>query len=922
VRIIRDKEELMKGQFMTLGYSLINKIGEGGFGAVYKAIHITTQQIVAIKILHPQMPLATNTLHRQKLRFEREMALCAQLQHPNIVSLLDKGSLGEYLYGVFSYIEGISLKQKLLSYGALRPIDAFNIMMQVLKGLIHAHSRGIVHRDIKPANIMLTVKNAETHALVLDFGIGTLIDQYRNDDFRHLTLTQESLGSPFYSAPEQLTGGTCSYKADIYSWGLTLLECLTGRPVVSALSNASVFIQQLSVIPHAIPTALAKHPVARLLRGVLQKNVYQRLDSAADIHDAMSRLDFTTLITNLAEGSASEVRSFSNQREDLDDTKMVIHNLLDTELTEKKQITVMCIKFDHSPTSAPWSTDDNNLEISEQLFQQHKEQCICIAQNCGATHIRSLGDSLLIYFGYPNVADDDCRLCAKSALEIVCWNARQSTGGQQQSSTNAIHIGVHSGMVLIRHDGVSEGQTTNIAMALSRQAGANQILCSDTTRQILTRHYHCEMYITGNSIISNIPFQTHVLLHERRGETSRITRKKKTLSSFCARQTEFNTLKTWLSEDNAPNHLHIHGETGMGKSWLVAHFYLHCTEHNTQDEHRPKPIIVRCRPEQKQNCLHTIVELLNHRFQLCNLNLYQRTQRLSELLEFTDSSRAKDTLTLLCSWLGYAHLEKVQSSLFSYPDIAKKEVFSALRFLLCLPCEPKQQRKFVYVLDDLHWADPVSLECINDLLSSDQFTNSGHRICSVSNDAFVKNIASLTTKKVSLGKLDETQTRMLLSHIFTPHCIGKDLEKFILEHAEGNPVYVRELAETLKRNGQIQFRKDQVQLRSVHNKVEIPSSLRDQLQQKLDKLKHSKIIVQIASIMGNEFEFNMLLQNIGQNKAQLQFALNELLQSDVICYREHTKQKQFYFKHKLLRNIIYDSAPQTLRQQVQLNLSK
>jgi serine/threonine protein kinase len=922
LRIIISKEDVMKGQFKALGYSLINKIGEGGFGSVFKAIQIKTQQIVAIKILHPQIPLATNTLNRQKLRFDREMALCSQLEHPNIVRFLDKGNLGENFYGVFSYIEGISLKQKLFSYGALYPIDAFNIMMQVLKGLIHAHSLGIVHRDIKPANIMLTVKNSETHVRVIDFGIGTLIDSYHNNDFQKLTLAHETLGSPVYSAPEYLTGRMCCHKADIYSWGLTLLECLTGRPAVSALTIASAFIQQHSVIPHAIPIGLSKHPVARLLRGVLHKNVSQRLDNAADIYRSMSRLDFTTLITNLADESANNDRSLSKRSEDLDDTKMVIHTIIDTELIEKKQITVMCIKFEHPTHSDPLSSDNNDLEIDEQLFQQRKEQCISIAQNFGATHMRSFGDSLLIYFGYPNVNDDDCRLCAKSALEMAYWHARPNKNEQQPSSTHTIHIGVHSGLVLIRHDGVSEGQTSNIAMSLSRQAGANQILCSDATRQILTRHYHCEVYITGNSTIKNMPFQTHVLLQERRSESSRITRKKKALSSFCARQTEFNTLKTWLSEDNAPNHLHIHGETGMGKSWLVAHFYLHCTEHDTHKEHLPKPIIVRCRPEQRQYCLHPIVKLLNLRFRLCNLDLYQRTQRLSELLSFTDSGHSKNTLSLLCSWLGYTHLEEVQSNAFSYPDSGKKEVFCAIRLLLCLPCELKQQRNFVYVIDDLHWADPISLECINDLLSSDQFTSSGHRIFSVSNESFVKDITSLATKKVRLAKLDKIQTHMLLIHIFAPYCVGKDLEEYIFEHAEGNPMYLRELAETLKRNGQIKLIKNELQLSSVHNRVEIPFSLRDQLQQKLDRLKHCKSIGQIASIIGNEFEFKMLLQHFGQNKAQLQSALEELLQSDVICYREHTKQKQFYFKHKLLRNIIYESAPQTLRQQVRLNILK
>jgi predicted ATPase len=360
----------------------------------------------------------------------------------------------------------------------------------------------------------------------------------------------------------------------------------------------------------------------------------------------------------------------------------------------------------------------------------------------------------------------------------------------------------------------------------------------------------------------------------------------------------------------------------MGKSWLVAHLYLHCIEHKTQENHRPRPIIVRCRPEERQYCLHSIVKLLNLRYRLCNLNLYQRTQRLSELLAFTDSNHSENTLSLLCNWLGYAHLEKVQSNVFSYPDSAKKEVLCALLFLLCLPCELNQPGNFVYIFDDLHWADSISLECINDLLSSDQFTTSGHQICSVSNECFVKNITSPATKKVSLAKLNKIQTHMLLSHIFKPNSIGEDLEEIIFEHAQGNPMYVQELAETLRRNGQIQLNKNALQLSSVHNKIVIPFSLRDQLQQKLDRLRHCKSIGQIASIIGYEFDFNMLLQHVDQNKAQLKSALKELVESDVICYQEHTKQKQFYFKHKLLRNIIYDSAPQTLKQRVKLNILK
>lgn len=912
----------MKCRFKTLGYTLINKIGEGGFGSVHKAIHIATGQVVAIKILHPNRTQNTGALTRQELRFERETSLCSQLNHPNIVSLLDKGEIDGQLFAVFPFIEGITLKQQLLSCGVLSPITVFNVMLQVLDGLAHAHDQGILHRDIKPANIMLTSKNTKTHVTILDFGISTVIDSFRDNDYINLTLTQESLGSPSYAAPEQLQGSECSTKTDLYLWGLTLVECLTGQPLVSESSIAAVFQQQLTPTPHALPPSLAQHPVCTLLRQVLHKNPALRLGNAGDLYQLLSQFDFSTLMNNVAETQSSHIPPLSKKSQSLDDTLITNRGLINANLAEKKQVTVMCIRFSHWQHSAPHSigTDNEDIEIFEQLFQQHKDQCISIAQRYGAAQISSLGDTLLCYFGYPNVADDDCRLCAKTALEMIQSMPKHDTRERLSTYNSALHIGIHSGIVLIEHGSISEGKSIKNAMALARQAKMHQILCSDSTQQILKCHYDCEVYIADNILVEDVPFQTYILNYERRSETSRITRKKKILSSFCLRSNEFKQSKDLLTSDTTPRIMNIHGEAGIGKSWLVANLYLYCCGQTNSSTSTLTPLMVRCRSEQKHSCLQPIIGLLNNRYELDKQSLHQRIHHLSDLL--SGHTMQSQTLALLCTWLGYTPLANPQTSQLAPPEAAKKHIFDALCFLLCKADPNDQQGKLIFFVEDIHYSDPVSLEFITHLVTSTAFINFGHCFYSTSRSSLAKNMDSIHTKQIALKKLNKKQSHMFLSHLFNPHPVNKVIEQIIYDLADGNPFYMQELAETLKRNKQIQLFNGEIQFNSSNHKIDIPCSLRDNLQQKLDNLAKGKNVAQIASLIGNEFDLNMLLQSTGQNKAQLQKVLYELVQSEVICCRKNAGNESYYFKHKLVRETIYASIPQILKQQTQVTISQ
>ena len=204
---------------------------------VYKAKCHRLNRLVAIKIL--KSDLAQNEEFRR--RFNAESQAVAQLSHPNIVSVYDVSRGGDMEYIVMELIDGITLKQYMEKRGQLNWRESLHFITQIMRGLSHAHSRGIIHRDIKPQNIMVL---RDGSVKVADFGIACLADSAQ-------TLTQEALGSVHYISPEQARGDRPDARSDIYSSGVVLYEMLTGRLPFEGESAVSVAIQHLSSIPLA-----------------------------------------------------------------------------------------------------------------------------------------------------------------------------------------------------------------------------------------------------------------------------------------------------------------------------------------------------------------------------------------------------------------------------------------------------------------------------------------------------------------------------------------------------------------------------------------------------------------------------------------------------------------------------------------------
>jgi serine/threonine-protein kinase len=273
------------GRLIAERYRVLELIGRGGMGVVYKAEHTRIGKILALKLL-------TGELTRdgeQVARFKREALMSSRLSHPNTVQVFDFGEADGLAYLAMEYVRGRDLGAVVSEAGRLQAERTARIVIQICSSLSEAHEKGIVHRDLKPENIMIAAsQNGDDIAKVLDFGLAKLRESSELSD---VTSSGAIVGTPYYMAPEQIRGEAVTPACDVYQLGALLYACLTGTVPFDAATPMGVLTRHLLEAPVPpnvrVPELALSSSFERLVLTALAKDPSERFPSAAALKDAL-----------------------------------------------------------------------------------------------------------------------------------------------------------------------------------------------------------------------------------------------------------------------------------------------------------------------------------------------------------------------------------------------------------------------------------------------------------------------------------------------------------------------------------------------------------------------------------------------------------------------------------------------------------
>jgi serine/threonine protein kinase/tetratricopeptide (TPR) repeat protein len=940
-------------------YRILEKLSDGGFGVVYKAEQLATGQTVAIKGIRRFGPTPQDD-EKRLARFQREVRLCAQLHHPNIVRLIDSGWIDESMYAVFEYVPGKNLAEVLAEEGRLAPVECGRLMGQVLDALSCAHDAGIIHRDLKPANIMVTPTGARRNATVLDFGIGGVLREAQGLDEKTLTTTFERMGTPAYSSPEQLRGRVLTPQTDVYSWGLVFLECLTGKRAIDGETIAEVMYRQLDETPVPIPRALEGHPLDELLRTATAKNAAHRRYSAREL---LTRLDacpmgaldlssedavaaqipeeYSTLgvaqrgsgpAANRVGPSGSPGRSPNSSSDSSSDSgigssgsRPITGSTGEGPVAdrERRQLTVVSCAVDvmagdHTPL---------DLEEHEERLAAEVTLCRVLAAPLGGYVMPETENRVLIYFGYPTASGDDARRAVRAALTLAREFENRGADAQRgRGIRSSVRIGVHTGLVLVREDAQAQSHVTfsggavRLASNIDAHARPNGVVISQATLELVRAHFTAAPGVRVAMAGHAEPVEIFQVTESGWDEPMPTLSSDEPAAPLIGRDQDLHMLRRhWRQAcEGRGQSVLIVGDPGIGKSRLVRELAHVLHDAQAPGSRRagtgggawaPGGLIwlqSRCIPENRHNALRPVIELLQRYLGFRpGIEDGERRRKLEGLLAGFEVDRAT-AMPLLAALLGVPLGD-------AYPPLAlapQRQRELTLRILLALLSDMAMTSPVVLVLEDVHWADASTLELLGLLLEEAQAVSMLIVLTSRPEGAG----ALVPTATLKLDRLDSEAAGTLIQRCAGGRALPPEVVSEILRRTDGVPLFVEEMVRAVLGSAMLVEQDGRYKLQGPLSGLEIPASLRELLLARLDRLsREAKAALQIGAVLGREFGSEELRAVGGYSEDALRRLIDALVESGLLYCRRRLSGELFVFKHALVHDAAYESMPRRTR---------
>jgi TOMM system kinase/cyclase fusion protein len=889
-------------------------------GRVYRATCADSLETVAIKILREDGALMPPERARLRTRFRREMALCARLHHKNVVALLDSGETQDgRLFAVFEYVAGRTLREMLAADGALSAITMGMLMLQVLDGLASAHRSGVVHRDLKPQNVIVTTVGGELSAKILDFGIGALLSNARGGNESAITQSTEVLGSPQYCSPEQLRGEPLTAKSDLYAWGLVVIECLIGRPVIQGDSIAEILYRQLSPVDVALPASIAAHPLGTVLRSALNKDPRQRAESAEALAERFRAIHFEALVGAM---------QYSSPRREPRRTASSSAGVA----AGRRQLTVLCCRVTLVGNGASVGETDQltNEDALDAYEAQWLTRCADIAVRYGGHVCGSLGDTQMFFFGYPEGIDRPAQRACRAALDVIREAARFETPDRQaalsgdHSITSRCHIEVaaalHVGSVLVRAASLPTGVTASAAAGLLRLAPAGRILLSDEAARVVERHVDLVDTPLRFAVAGRPAQPVRELLGER-DEHAPFASLEHTISQPMAPNAPIvpmigrdrecaELLNAWQRTihdvachgderaSRARRATLVVGDAGIGKSRLI-----HALREKVR-AHRQAVADCVCLPEQLNQALFPILRFVDAHW-LVGADRTNLVSKLDRLLEPLDCDRAA-ARAALGTWLGFSG-----SSDAEVPGSSDPRQRQTLFDVLCrLIASLGGGGPVLLIVEDVQWADCATLEFLDELLRHPHC----ERVC-VMLTSRAEQLARWRgkVKRVVLRRLPRTGARSLIEALLGEVSLDDASFEWLEKCTAGVPLFIEEVIRELQLAGMTAAQHATLRNLAAQVDCRLPGSLREMLELALERVDGAREALQLAATIGLEADERLIGDASSLDFSALDEELRRLVEGRILYSRHRLGGVTYVFRHALLREAAYESMPGTVR---------